>query len=152
MKRIALLLLFVAGFASSCKKTGGDIIAPVDPRDRMLGSYAIGFNMRITISNIELQPESSTGSVTLSKAPNAGELYFDFELPNGKERVTAALKDDTNYTIIDKKTEPIYINGQSFVGQYTGSGQITAKNEFILTGVSEYTQIKKVTTMTGTKK
>ena len=151
MKRIALLLLLVAGFASSCKKTG-DVVTPVDPRDRMLGSYAVGFNMRITIGTRELQPESSTGTVNITKAAQPSDIYIEFDLPNGKERVTATLKDAVNYTIIDKKTEPISINGQIFTGQYTGTGQITAKNEFILTGVSQDVDIKKVTTMTGTKK
>jgi hypothetical protein len=152
MKRIALLLLFVAGFASSCKKTGGDVVAPIDPREHMVGSYAVGFNMRITIGTRELLPESSTGTVNITKATQPSDIYIEFDLPNGKERVTATLKDDVNYTIIDKKTERISINGQIFTGQYTGTGQITAKNEFILTGVSQDVDIKKVTTMTGTKK
>ncbi len=118
----------------------------------MVGSYAVGFNMRITIGTRELLPESSTGTVNITKATQPSDIYIEFDLPNGKERVTATLKDDVNYTIIDKKTERISINGQIFTGQYTGTGQITAKNEFILTGVSQDVDIKKVTTMTGTKK
>ncbi|MEZ0611491.1 hypothetical protein ACAW74_23470 [Fibrella sp. WM1] len=153
MKRFALLLFVCAGLFASCKKSGGgDVITPVDPRDRMVGAYAVGYNIRITFAGKELNPESNSGTVTVSKnTQQASQLYIDFDFPGTKERVTAELSGN-NFTVVDKKTEAIILNGTTFTGQYSATGQITTNSEFIYTGVSEDSGLKKTTTVTGTKK
>lgn len=154
MKRIALLLLLVAGFASSCKKSSGDVIIPVDPRDRMVGSYAIGGQISITSGSRTLTPTSFSGTVGVVKSTQPAELYLDFDLPTGKERLTAALK-DSSFTVLDKKTESIILNGTSFIGQYNATGQFMQAGKdqnFIFTSVSQDVDLKKLTAITGTKK
>ena len=155
MKRIALLLLFVAGFVSSCKKSGGtDVVTPVDPRDRMVGSYAVGGQISITSGSRALTPTSFSGTVGVTKSTQAAELYLDFDLPSGKERLTASVK-DSSFTVLDKKTEPIVLNGTSFTGQYTATGQFPREGKdqkFTFISVSQDVDLKKLTAITGTKK
>lgn len=152
MKRFAFLLLLSASLFASCKKSGGGDITPIDPRDRVAGSYAINYSVRITFAGKELNPETYSGTVTVGKATEqASQLVLDFDLPSGKERQTAALS-GSSFTVLDKKTEPIILNGTSFTGQYTATGQFTDKNEFIYIGVSEDAGLKKTISMTGTKK
>ncbi|MBO0931848.1 hypothetical protein [Fibrella aquatilis] len=155
MKRIALFLLLLAGVALSCKKSGGtDNVTPVDPRDRMVGSYTVGGQISITSGSRTLTPTSFSGTVGVTKSTQPTELYLDFDLQSGKERLTASLK-DSSFTVLDKKTEPIILNGTSFVGQYTATGQFLREGKdqkFTFVSVSQDVDLKKLTAITGTKK
>lgn len=151
MNRFALLLFLCVGLFASCKKSGGSDVTPVDPRNRVTGSYAINYSVRITFGR-ELNPETYSGTVTVSKSPDqASQIFLDFDLPSGKERQTAALN-GSSYTVLDKKTEPIILNGTTFTGVYSAEGQFTDDNKFIYVGSAEDPPVKKVISMTGTKK
>lgn len=154
MKHLALLLLLTAGIASSCKKSPNDEVGPnVDPRDRMVGTYAIGYNVVIRFGSKATTPETYTGKLAVSKAESANELYLDFDAPGLKEKLRASLTDST-FTVLDKKTEPIVLNGTSFTGQFSATGQFVREGnqqKVTYTGVSEDVDLKKVTFLTGTK-
>lgn len=157
MKRLAFFLLLVAGVATSCKKTiGTDSVTPVvDPRDRMVGTYDVGYNVIIRIGTSAVtNPETYTGTIDVTKSAATNEVYLDFNVPGIKEKLRATLVDST-YTIQDRKTEPIVVNGTTFIGQYTGTGQFVRegnKQKVTYTGVSEDPTFKKILTLTGTKK
>ncbi|MEZ0538644.1 hypothetical protein [Fibrella arboris] len=155
MKYWAFYLLILVGTASACKKSVTDVVTPVvDPRDRMVGTYAIGYNVVIRFGSKATAPETYTGTLGVSKSQNANELLLDFDAPGIKERQTAGLKDST-FTILDKKTQPIVLNGTSFTGQYSATGQFvreSGQQKMTYTGVSEDVDLKLVILLTGTKK
>ncbi|MEZ0483993.1 hypothetical protein [Fibrella aquatica] len=157
MKYLIVILFAVAGLATSCKKTTTvDIVNPnVDRRDRMVGTYAIGYNVVIRIGGggAATNPESYTGTLGVTKSTNNNELILDFDAPGLKEKLTASLADST-FTILDKKTEPIIVNGTTFVGQFTGSGMFVrdgGQQKVTYSGVSEDPTFRKITILTGTK-
>jgi len=155
MNRLALCLLFIAGLVSSCKTTTEELITPaVDPRDRMVGTYDIGYNVVIRFGSTPLNPETYTGTLAVTKSDTPNELYLDFNAPGMKEKLRASLVDST-FTVLDKKTQPIVVNGTSFTGQYNASGQFVregGQQKMTYTGVSEAVDLKMVTSLTGTKK
>ena len=155
MKHYAVVLLLLAGLTTACKKSTIDGVTPiVDPRDRMVGTYSIGYNVVIRIGSRATTPETYTGNLVVTKSQAANELYLDFDAPGMKERQTAALT-DSSFTILDKKTQPIILNGTSFVGQYSATGQFVREGnqqKFTYNGVSEDADLKMVTFLTGTKK
>ncbi len=151
---MALLLLVVAGFATSCKKTTDSVTPLVDPRDRMVGTYDIGYSVIIRIGSRATNPEAYSGTLAVSKSSLPNELILDFNAPGIKEKQTASLTDST-FTIVDKKTQPIIVNGTTFIGQYSGTGQFVregSQQKITYSGVSEDVDLKMVTSLTGTKK
>ena len=154
MKQYAIALLLLAGLTTSCKTTTESVTPIVDPRDRMVGTYSIGYNITIRFGSKATNPETYSGTLAVSKAQKANELYLDFDAPGIKERQTAGLTDST-FTILDKKTQPIVLNGTSFVGQYSATGQFVregSQQKMTYTGVSEEVDLKLLISMTGTKK
>ncbi|WP_375445479.1 hypothetical protein [uncultured Fibrella sp.] len=156
MKRLAFFLLFVAGVATSCTKTiGTDSVTPaVDPRDRLVGTYTIGYNVVVRFGSRVTNPETYTGTLGVSKLQATNQLTLDFDAPGIKEKQTAQLTDST-FTIIDKKTQPIVVNGTTYTGQYSANGLFLregGQQKMTYTGVSEDTDLKLVITMTGAKK
>lgn len=157
MIRFALFLLLIAG-TFACKQTTKieDIAPVVDPRTRMLGTYTVGYQARITIATAEGAPESGTATLEVTKATQGNELFLDFTFStSAKERLIAQLT-GSKFAITNKKTETIYALNRSFEGEYTGNGEFTDKNEFILVTAAQTNQngtiIKRVGSITGMKK
>ncbi|ARK12396.1 hypothetical protein [Fibrivirga algicola] len=155
MNRLALCLLLIAGLASSCKTTTEELITPaVDPRDRMVGTYDIGYSVVIRFGSKATTPETYTGTLAVTKSTSPNELFLDFDAPGMKEKLRASLVDST-FTVLDKKTQPIILNGTSFTGQFSATGMFVregGQQKVTYTGVSEDVDLKLVTSLTGTKK
>ena len=156
MIRFALLLFLIAGTLACKQKAKIEDIPPVDPRERMLGAYTVGYQARITIATAEGALESGTATLEVTKAIQGNELFLDFTFNTStKERLVAQLTGG-KFTVINKKTETIYALNRTFEGEYTGNGEFTDRNEFILVTSAQTNQngttIKRVGSITGTKK
>ncbi|RYF52264.1 MAG: hypothetical protein EOO39_42380 [Cytophagaceae bacterium] len=156
MKYVIIVFCLLVGF-TSCKKSGGtDIVVPVDPRERMVGTYDLGYQARTTVATLEGNPEPGTAVLTVTKSTQENELILDFVFnATVKEQLIAQLSGN-KFTITNKKTETIYALNKSFDAPYTGNGEFTAANEFTMVTVAETIQsgttIKRVGSIAGTKR
>lgn len=156
MKYVIIVFCLLVGF-TSCKKSGGtDSVVPVDPRDRMLGIYDLGYQARTTVATLEGNPEPGTAVLTVTKSTQANELILDFVYnTSAKEQLIAQLTGN-KFTITNKKSETIYALNKSFDAPYTANGEFTTANEFTMVTVAETLQngttIKRVGSIAGTKR
>ena len=157
MKHVAsILLLLVVGLSACTKTITADAVKPIDPREKLTGIYDVGFQARTTVATLEGAPESGTAILTVSKSAQPNELILDFLYNGSTKEQLVALLTGNKYTVTNKKTETIYALNKTFQGEYSGNGEFTDKNEFILVTVAQTqangTLVKRVGSNTGTKR
>ncbi len=153
---VSVLLLFVIGLSACTKTITSEAVKPIDPREKLVGTYDVGYQVRTTVATLEGAPESGTAVLTVSKSAQPNELILDFLYNGSAKEQLIALLTGSKYVVTNKKTETIYALNKTFEGEYTGSGEFTAKNEFILVTVAQTqangTLLKRVGSNTGTKR
>jgi hypothetical protein len=158
MKHIAFMLLvgLCASFLGACKKgTGSDVVTPVvDPREKLIGVYSVSGNIVISLNSAPLEPEGTSGTITVAKGTASNQILVTTDFPDFKEQLTADLTKN-DFVVTDKKTETIRVNGTVRTGPLTASGTFTDKGEMTFVSSTEAAGnivFKKVRSVTGAKK
>lgn len=155
LRNLLVATLFISLFTTACKQSdgGGD---NVDPRDQYVGTFDGGYTSIIRIGTRDLDPESGSAAVTISKGNTAKEIYIDILYNDRvKERLTAELEGD-RFRVIDKTKDQIVVNSTSIDTEFSADGQFPDAKTFTMAttsqAVSGGTNFSKIGSITGTRK
>ena len=153
-------LFIVSSLVTGCKNSSSTD-PDIDPRDQILGTYSGGFSVTISIASLVGNPETGTSVTTITKASSSKQILVENNYANGGyiEKVTAELQSDGSYLVIDKKADQINVAalGKKLDSDYTGSAVFDVSNgTFAYTSTARAmqtgTEVKRVNTLTGTRK
>lgn len=159
MKPNFLYCVLLLGALASCKQLAGKE-AEIDPRDQYVGTYQGGYSGQVTTGPFVSQIFSGSATITVEKAASLKEVALTFVYNKGQafestEKLTAELT-DRKFVIIDKRIEKVSSGPTTYDLPYTGTGEFTEKNQFVMTTSAEIersgTILKKVAGITGEKK
>lgn len=141
-RNLLLALVVISSLTTACKKSGGSSGPDVDPRDQYVGVYEGGdgsYSSVIRFGTADLDPEKGKTNVTVSKGANPKEIYVEISARGFK--VTAELNGNT-FTVIDKTSDQIFIQGTTLNGSYSATGafnkdQLSGKDVIAINAVTE---------------
>ncbi|QJW89563.1 hypothetical protein HNV11_09305 [Spirosoma taeanense] len=152
LRNLFVVSLAISALTSACKQSGSSE-PEIDPREQYVGTYVGGYQSIIRFGGAELKPESGTISVGVSKGSNPKEIYIDVAA-NRPYKVTAELN-GSNFTVIDRNKDQIFVQGTTFDGDYKATG-VFDQNQIAIATTTESLQggtlISRSESITGTKK